>query len=452
MPNSISIEEPNPKQVIFLKVKNRFIAFGGSRGGGKSWAVRKKSMLMAVNYPEIKILILRRTFPELRENHILPMLIELKGLARYKETDKSFIFPNGSRIRFGYCDTETDVLQYQGQEFDIIFIDEATQFSEFQFNTLTACMRGANELPKRMYLTCNPGGVGHDWVKRLFIDKEYRNSEHADDYLFIPARVYDNKALIEKDKGYVSMLENLPEDLRKAWLEGDWNIFAGQFFKEFRDDIHVCEPFEIPNHWNRYCSIDYGLDMFACLWYARDPQGNVFIYKELHEDNLIVSEACQRWKENNAGDKIKSIFAPVDLWNRRNDTGRSAFDIFLEHGMVLVKSNNNRINGWLAVKDWIRVKESRDELTGETVKTSSLRIFCNCRTLIKYLPSVQMDSRKPNDVATEPHIYTHIVDALRYFCIMWTRPSREPKTIKNQHEQHIAKIIRKKRQRERELV
>ncbi len=122
---------PNPKQRQFMLAKTRFVAYGGARGGGKSWAVRQKAKLLALNYAGIKELILRRTFPELRENHILPLNVDLTNIAKYKETDKSFTFPNGSRLKFGYCDAESDVLQYQGQEYDVIFLDEATQFTEY---------------------------------------------------------------------------------------------------------------------------------------------------------------------------------------------------------------------------------------------------------------------------------------------------------------------------------
>ena len=174
------IGKPNPRQIEFFKARARFIAYGGARGGGKSWAVRKKAAGLALSYPGAGILIVRRTFPELRENHILPMTADLAGVARYRDADKSFTFPGGSRIVFGYCSSESDVLQYQGQEYDVIFMDEATQFTEFQFTTLTACLRGANDFPKRFYLTCNPGGVGHAWVKRLFIDRRYKKTEHPE--------------------------------------------------------------------------------------------------------------------------------------------------------------------------------------------------------------------------------------------------------------------------------
>lgn len=403
------LERPNEKQKLFFLASTRFIAYGGARGGGKSWAVRKKAMLLALNYPGIKILIMRRTFPELRENHILPLMRDLSGLATYKETEKAFTFAGGSRLRFGYCDNETDVGQYQGQEFDVIFIDEATHFSETQFKTLTACLRGANAFPKRMYLTCNPGGVGHDWVKRLFIDREYREGENPEDYAFIPAKVYDNKALIETDTGYVAMLESLPADLRRAWLEGDWNVFAGQYFTEFREEIHVMEPFALPTHWRRYFTMDYGLDMLAGYWIAVDEGGRAYVYKELFESGLLMSQAAQKIKERTT-EEVYAYLAPPDMWNRRQDTGKSVADNFAERGIALVKARNDRIQGWYNLKEWL--KPTVDE---QGKPSAGLRIFRNCTNLIKSLPALQFDKNNPNDCAREPHQYTHAPDAIRYF-------------------------------------
>lgn len=419
------IAPPNEKQKEFFLARSRFVAYGGSRGGGKSWAVRKKAILMAVNYPGIRMLLLRRTFPELRENHILPLMTDLAGIAQYKESEKAFIFPNGSRLRFGYCDSEADVLQYQGQEFDVIFIDEATQFTKFQYDTLTACLRGANSFPKRMYLTCNPGGVGHEWVKRLFITKRYENGENPEDYTFIAARVYDNKALIEQDTGYVKMLENLPEDLRRAWLDGDWNVFAGQFFKEFRTDIHVQEPFQLSAHWKRYITIDYGLDMLAAYWIAVDEQMNAYVYKEAYQSGLIISDAAKRIRELSGTDEIYLTLAPPDLWNRRQETGKSAADLFLENGVQLTKTNNSRVDGWLAVKEWLKPFDDEQGL-----RRARLRIFPNCENLIRTLPAVQYDPKNPNDVANEPHELTHAPDALRGFCIYWTTAAEKPQAGK----------------------
>lgn len=413
--------KPNsePQKAFFLAME-RFVGYGGARGGGKSWAVREKAALMALRYGGIRILILRRTFSELRENHIRPMRAKLEGLAQWREAEKAFTFPNKSLVKFGYCDSEGDVLQYQGQEYDVIFMDEATQFTEYQFTVLTACLRGVNDFPKRFYLTCNPGGVGHGWVKRLFVDRDYRDSERGEDYRFIPARVYDNHDLLDKDPDYVRMLENLTPELRKAWLDGDWNVFAGQYFTEWDPRLHVVEPFSIPAHWRRYFTMDYGLDMLAGYWIAMDEAGSAWVYREVFEGRenyagasgggLLMSEAARRVKQLEAGEQIELYYAPPDLWNRRQDTGRSVADAFADEGIYLVQAKNDRVSGWLDLKEWLKPVD----IPGGG-RTARLRVFSGCRNLIESIPNLVYDEKNPSDCAKEPHRYTHGPDALRYF-------------------------------------
>lgn len=428
----IDLGEPNEKQKEFLRCHNRYIGYGGARGGGKSWAVRFKAAAMALRYNGITELVLRRTYPELLHNHILPLQAILRGVARYKETDKTFYFPNGSRIIFGYCDNDRDVNRYQGQEYDVIFMDEATHFTEFMFERLKVCVRGTNGLPKRFYLTCNPGGVGHEWVKRLFITKSYRTGEVPDDYTFIKATVYDNKELMEHDPEYVQQLESLPSDLRKAWLEGSWDLFAGQFFPEFTQDVHVIAPIMIQSHWRKYITLDYGTDMLAAYWIALDERGNGYVYRELYEgrDNHkgennaghIASAAAERILELTGDDEqIELVLAPPDLWNKQSQTGRSTADTFDDHGLYLTKVSNDRINGWFAMKEWLRVVPDEQ---GEP--TAKLRIFNTCQNLIRCIPALQYDEKIVNDAAKQPHEITHSNDAIRYFCVYWTYAATIP--------------------------
>ena len=323
-----------------------------------------------------------------------------------------FNFPNGSLIKAGYCDQENDVLQYQGQEYDFVFIDEATQLTEYQFMWLSSCCRGVNDIPKRIYLTCNPGGVGHSWVKRLFIDREYRGLEKAEEFTFIHAKASDNSILKEKDPGYIAWLDSLPDGQRQAWRDGNWDAFEGQYFSEFSRDIHVCEPFEIPQHWRRYVSMDYGLDMCAVLWVAVSPDNRSFVYKELHKPNLPVSEAAKEIVYLNNGDNIYEFLAPPDLWSRQRETGRTTAEIFGESGIYLAKTSNNRVAGWLAIKE--QLKPIKDE---EGKATARLQIFKNCSNIIKFLPQLRFDDRNPSDCKTEPHDITHAPDALRGFCV-----------------------------------
>ena len=179
--NRLTFSSPYPKQKDFLLSRARYIAYGGARGGGKSYVARMKAELLCLRYDGIQVLFMRRTYPELKENHLLPAMRELHGVAKYNGTDKAFIFPNGARLKFGYCRHDSDLLQYQGQAYDVIFLEECTQFPENVFTTMTESNRSsglmAEHFPPRMYFTCNPGGVGHAWFKRLFIRSEEHTSE-----------------------------------------------------------------------------------------------------------------------------------------------------------------------------------------------------------------------------------------------------------------------------------
>lgn len=419
-----------------MRCKKRFVGYGGARGGGKSWALRKKITLLCMRYDGIKVLLLRRTYPELKENHINTLLGELKGIATYKESDKVFTFLNGSKIKLGYCDSERDVLQYQGIEYDIICMDEATQFTEYQYQTLTACLRGANDFPKRMYLTCNPGGVGHEWVKRLFISKRYKPDENPDDYEFISATIFDNKILMEKDPHYLSMLNNLDDKLRQAWRDGNWDMLAGQYFSEFDRSVHVIEPFAIPEHWKKYRAIDYGLDCLACVWVAVDELNNYYVYREYGEPDRIISDGAKDIIELTNGEYIQYTVAPSDIWARSQETAKSKADIFRENGLPLIKGNNNRETGWLALKDLLKVYD-----TDDNKRDSRLKIFSSCVQLIEYLPSLQRDAKKPTDCMTEPHHITHLPDALRYFAVQYVYPSAPAKPEKTDLDRYKDRVL-----------
>ena len=401
---------PSAQQRAFFISMAKHVAYGGARGGGKSWAMRRKFVLLALRRPGLQLLLLRRTLPELQENHGRPLQQELYDLANYNAGARSFHFPNGSRIRLGYCDKEADVYQYQGQEYDVIGLEEATHFTEAQMQFLCTCNRSTRaDFRPRMYYTCNPGGVGHTWVKRLFIDRLYRGSERAEDYTFIQSLVYENKFLMEHSPEYVRTLENLPEERRKAMLHGDWDVFDGQYFSEFKRDLHVMRPFLIPKHWRRYVSLDYGLDMLACYWIALDEQENAYVYKELYESNLVVTQAAKRIAEMTT-EQVYAYYAPPDLWNRHSDTGKSTAEIFAESGIMLVKAQNDRVQGWYNLHEWLRPYEDEQ---GKT--TAHLKVFDNCRNLIRTLPALACDEKNPNDCAREPHELTHAPDAIRYF-------------------------------------
>ncbi|MBQ8448053.1 MAG: phage terminase large subunit [Clostridia bacterium] len=405
MKNLVFDMKPSEKQKEFMLSRAKYTAYGGARGGGKSWALRYKLLLLCLRYAGIRTVIIRRTFPELRENHVgaLYELAVKTGLAEYSETHKAFNFINGSVIKLGYLATESDLLQYQGQEFDIIALDEATQLFEKAFAMLAASLRGANPFPKRMYLTCNPGGVGHGWVKRLFIDRAFRKGENPEDYRFIPARVYDNAPLMESNPEYVKQLEMLPEELRKAWLFGEWDVFAGQFFTEFDARVHSAK-LTLPKNAEHYCALDYGLDMLAALFIAVDGEGRAYVYDEIYESGLIVSAAAEKIRAKSTEDMI--FIAPADLWSRQKDSGKSIAELFSEGGVYLTKLRPERVAGWLALREWLKTDENGRPM---------MKIDVKCQNILRTMPLLMHDERRHGDAATEPHEITHAPDALRYF-------------------------------------
>jgi phage terminase large subunit len=258
-----------------------------------------------------------------------------------------------------------------------------------------------------MYFTCNPGGVGHAWVKRLFIDGDYREGEKAEDYVFIPSTVYDNRYLIEENPEYVRTLESLPPLRRRAMLDGDWDAFEGQYFTEFDRSRHEIAPFAIPDSWHRFAALDYGLDMTACLWFAYPPdRSRVVVYRELYQPDLILSEAAQAIRVRTGSEAVRYIAASPDLAGRRQDGGKSGFDILAAGGVKgLIPADHQRIPGWRRVREFLRARRGEE---------AYLEIFSCCPNLLRTLPRLTFDQQTVEDAALTPHEFTHAPDALRY--------------------------------------
>ena len=423
----LTINEPSDKQKLFLKANTKHIAFGGARGGGKSWSVRTKAKLLALRYPGIKILIVRRTYPELINNHINILRTELIGIARYNDKDKVLKFGNGSTINFQYCAKDADLDRMQGTEYDIIFLDEATQLSEHQMKTITACLRGVNDFPKRVYYTCNPGGQGHQYIKRIFIDKRYEDGEDPKDYTFIQSLVTDNKVLMESQPDYIKQLEALPPKLREAWLYGSWDVYEGQFFEEFTDRpdhyldrqwTHVIEPFEIPDNWTIFRCFDWGYNHpFACEYFAMDTDGILYNILEFYGCTKTPNEGV-KWIPSKVFAEMRKIelehrwlmgkniigVADPAIWNA--EYGESIAETAAKHGIYFGKGDHERLAGWMQMHYRLAFDENGYPM---------MYVFKNCKGTIRTLPLLMYDEHKPEDIDTEGE--DHIADAIRYLCM-----------------------------------
>lgn len=433
----VRISEPNEKQKLFFESEKRFIGYGGARGGGKSWALRTKFILLAFYYPGLKLLLLRKTLPELRENHLIPMLQLLNGVAKYKKDERAFIFPNGSRIRLGYCDSENDIYQYQGQEYDIIGVEECTHFTWAQIQFLMTCNRTTRrDISPRMYFTGNPGGVGHNWFKRLFVKGRYETGEAPEDYDYIPATIDDNTVLMESNPEYVKVLDALPEKLRQAHRFGNWDIFDGQFFEEFRDnpegyqtgkDTHVIEPFEIPREWNIYRSFDFGYAKpFSCAWWAVDYDGRLYRILELYGCTKTPNEGV-KWTPEKIFQEIatierehrwlkgKQIFGVADpsIWD--DSRGVAIAETAAKCGVYFNKGDNKRLPGWMQVHYRLSFDENGVPM---------MYIFNTCQGFIRTIPELTYSTTNPEDLDTTGE--DHIADETRYMCM--ARPV--PPTVK----------------------
>lgn len=429
---TVTIPAPNKKQLMFFHDKHKYVAYGGARGGGKSWAVRTNALLTAARYPGITQVIIRRSYPELYANHIKPFLLLLpKGSYSYNDTKKELTLPNSSRIIFRFCAGEKDLPNFQGTEYDIMYIDEATQFSEEQFRVLAACVRGPREdLPKRCYLTCNPGGIGHAWVKRLFVDRQYNSGENGEEYSFIQAGVRDNKALMRSQPDYIRQLEALPPKLREAWLDGTWDIHTGQFFEDFYDRpehysdrqyTHVIEPFEIPEAWKIYRSFDWGYHRpFSCGWWAVDYDGVAYRILEMYGCTKTPNEGV-RWTPDKVfteiarverehrwlkGKHITGVADPA-IWD--GETGESIAQCAARHGIYFVKGDHARIPGWMQLHYRLAFDENG---------YPQMYVFKNCRAFIRTLPLLQYDGSMGEDLDSDGE--DHIADETRYF--LMSRP------------------------------
>ena len=408
------------KQKEFIDADADEVLFGGAAGGGKSYGQITDALLYALKYPRSKQLILRRTFAELEKSLIRTSLAMFpRSIYTFNSSSHIGKFKNGSCIDFGYCANENDVYQYQSAEYDVVRFDELTHFTENQYLYLISRVRGVAPYPRCVKSSTNPGGVGHAWVKARFIDAapagRLFRAENGTTRRFIPSLLDDNRFLAMGDPGYKARLCALPERERRALLYGDWNIFDGQYFSEFRTAMHTCRPFEIPHSWRKYRTVDYGLDRLACLWIAVSPERRAYVYREYCESNLPIGEAaraiCDRTPK---GEEIYATLAPPDLFGRSQETGRSKAAIFSENGVSFTKTSNDREAGWLAVKELLR----------DTGEGARLQIFPYCTELIRCLPALITDPLKPTDCSTEPHELTHAPDALRGFAVFYARPAQ----------------------------
>lgn len=429
---------PTEKQAAFHRCGADEALYGGAAGGGKSRAVVMEALVRCMEYPGTAAYLFRRTYRELEDTLIAEALACIPPmLGRYVSTSHEMRLINGSVMRFRHCMTDADRFDYQGAEIHHLFIDELTHFSKEVYDYLKTRLRARAGAGFRPIVRCtaNPGGVGHAWVKRYFIDpmpqggqtervvrSEVLGQEQRRTVAFIPARATDNPYL---SQDYIFELEQKPKALRQALLLGDWNAFEGQVFAEWRDDpghyadrryTHVVAPFPIPAFWPRARSFDFGYTRpFSVGWWATDPEGRVYRYREWYggEGNVGLKlsagdiargiREAEEAEQQEAGQRL--YFAGVaDPAIFDGSRGESIAAQMQKEGVYFEPGSNARLAGKLQLHERLRMDEEG---------RPGLQVFRTCRDFIRTLPALVYDPHAVEDVNTagEDHIY----DETRYF-------------------------------------
>lgn len=422
-----------PKQAEFWAAvqSNQWsvLGYGGARGGGKSYAMRNLLLARRLMYAGTKGYLFRKTYDQLEANHIEPMMTEHPELKDfYNEQKKLLRLPNGSRLYFRYLDRPQDAIKYQGLDLEDIALDEATQHPESVYDHLRSANRSVKEIPgykPMMMMSFNPGGIGHGWIKRKFIQRQFQEWEDPKEFNFTKALVYDNTKLITADPAYVKRLESLPPTLRKAFLYGSFDVFEGQYFQEWLSadqkgvPYHVVPFFTPPRHWKKFIAIDWGYypGWFVALWIAVAPNKRLYVYRELSLQQNSAGQAARKVVKATGDEKIAYVVCDPSMWDkaRRGETIPSIVEEMTDNGIpigLMRKANNDRINGWMLVRKYLSM--AKDELPW-------LQIMDTCTDLIRTIPDMVHDETKKEDLDTDGD--DHWVDALRYACM--TRPFRK---------------------------
>ena len=419
------IFKPNTgPQTQFLAASEREVFYGGARGGGKSYAMLVDP-LRYCHRATHRALLIRRTMPELRDliNHSQRLYSRAFPGAKWREQEKEWRFPSGAKIEFGYAENMTDVLRYQGQSYTWIGIDELPQYPTPDiYNFLRSSLRSVDpEIPVFMRATGNPGNVGSQWVREMFVNPSTPNKKfdvkistpvgvRKISRRFIPAKLQDNPYLMQTDDYYI-MLASLPETQKRQFLDGDWDAFDDSAFPEFKKQTHVVESFEIPKGWYRFRAADWGYSSPACcLWFAIDYDNNIWIYRELYVTKNKDDQFARKVLELEHGEYINYGVLDSSTWAKRGDVGPSIAETMIQNGCrwrPSDRSPKSRINGKLEV-------HKRFTLNPDT-KEPGLMILSNCRNLIRTLSTLPVDSNNPEDVDTKAE--DHAYDALRYGCM-----------------------------------
>jgi phage terminase large subunit len=397
----------------------RDFLYGGAARGGKSIALRWEAHRNCLQYPRLRGLLIRSSFPELERSHLAQLPFDLpKEVLSYNSQRHVATYYNDSVLEFGYGDRREDFRQYLSAEYDFIMVDELTTIP-FDFSFLLRSRLTASRSEFIPFWACatNPGDVAHVDVRNYFVHKTVLDADRFPNYnpkaiFFLPATVYDNKIVMDRDPGELTRLQQLSKKDQQKFLMGNWDIFEGQFFDEFFADVHIVPAdkylsYEQIKQYNCVAGMDYG-NYTAVEWMYKDYNGNVCVFDEFTDIKGVRSvkaAALAEFAKSRTIDKIR-IEGDTNLWNPDafdTDYKTSPIDTFAAQGLDIVKvskttkrATDNR--GYrIACNDAVRNSLHWEMKDGVLVKKPTLMIYERCHKLIDTLPQLQVDPKNQED-------------------------------------------------------
>jgi hypothetical protein len=438
--------EAQPKQELFHLDPRPNVLYGGAAGGGKSHAIRYDALIRCLSVPGYRALLLRRTFPELRDTHIDKLQLEVKRLGGdFLKGENKAVFSNGSAIICGHCEDEASVGRYLSTEYDCIYFDELVTFSEKQYKFIASRARTSKPgvLPLVRAAT-NPGGSNSYWVKRYWILKDIRKDEDPaydpSQYGFIPATLDDNEYI---DATYEARLMALPsEALRRAFRYGDWDVFEGQYFSEWRTrtddgrDWHVTnelpsvngQPLELSGV-EIIRAMDWGYRAPGVVgWYACLPDGRLLKFQEFVFREMLARDVAQEIRDRSRGMKVRYTVCDPSIWIKDPVAGESIAETFAKHKVPVIPGDNDRVNGWHRLHSFLRETAQVVTPTG-TVDVPMLQFYGpGCPYTVRTIPSLVVDENRIEDVKTKD-TEDHAADETRYAVMSRPAPTRFKSTL-----------------------
>lgn len=442
---------PNEKMIPFHASEAPYTLTHGGRNSGKSTALRWDAHMRNLVIPGHRALLLRRTFPQLRNSHFDLADVEAKklGCKPFNRTYYFVEYPNGSKLQFGHCESDAAIYDYLSQEWDWIGFDELTTFTYDQFIRITNSARTTKGSGRKAYVRAatNPIGTGASWVKRYFINKSITPDENPkyrkQDWFDIQANMSDNPYADKEE--YERNLDMLPSDaLRRAYKDGEW-LVEGQFFSEFREDkdgapwhcINQLPTFNgVPLLQVPYIEITRAIDWGyseaepgVCLWIAHLPDGSAIVFKEWVFTQRIPENVAKVILAKSEGMTVRYTVGDPRMFHE--ETGESIAETFAKNGLSMHPADNERENGWVRVHSWlvslvddgVFVRPKLRFLNPTELGAGSL----GCPYLIRTLPSLQVNPKKPSDIVEGEGVEDHGADALRYWSMSRPAPSVERK-------------------------